>query len=183
MMSPRPEVDQHGKSGSRKPAPSRKRIGELLVLDGLITERQLNDALVSQQGHGGRILDRLVMLGYVSTQSISKFLARQPGVSSIVLSNYRVRRELLTLIPREFAQSRQIFPIDRLGNLLTVGMVCPLDEATIGELESLTGLRVKPMLCSPDCIYTAIARHYEMDDGDWMSYLDGKGRYRLQMAR
>lgn len=171
------------RGGASKAPAARKRIGELLIMDGLITEGQLKNALEVQEGQGGRILDRLVTLGYVSAQTVSTFLARQPGVSSIVLSNCRVRRELLPLIPREFARSRQVFPIDRLGRLLTVGMVCPLDEATIRELEAITGLRVKPMLCSPACISKAIARHYEEDDEFHMRTLDRRELYRLQLAR
>lgn len=177
-------VDEPRRRGGAGKAPSpRKRIGELMIMDGLITEGQLRDALEVQEGQGGRILDRLVMLGYVSAQAVSTFLARQPGVSSIVLSNYRVRKELLTLIPPDFARSRQVFPIDRLGKLLTVGMVCPLDEATIRELENITGLRVKPMLCSPACISKAISRHYEADDEFHMPVLDRRELFRLQLAR
>jgi hypothetical protein len=161
----------------------RKRIGELLILDGLITEGQLQTALEVQRGQGGRILDRLVMLGYLSAQAVSTFLARQPGVSSIVLSNYMVRTDLTTLIPREYAESRQVFPIDRLGKLLTVGMACPLDDKTIQELEAATGLHVKPMLCSPECIEAAISRHYETSEEFCARSLDPKKLYSLQWAR
>jgi hypothetical protein len=39
-------------------------------------------------------------------------------------------------------------------------MVCPLDKATIQELETLTGLRVKAVLCSPEELEAGIARQY-----------------------
>src|SRR5690606_9336911 len=82
------------------------------------------------------------------------------GVASLNLSNYEVPRELVALVPREFALKHEVFPIDRLGKLLTVGMVCPLDAATIGELERFSGLRVKPILCSAQDIRQAIQRYY-----------------------
>ncbi len=166
-----------------KPQPRRKLIGELLVLDGLITERQLLEALELQRGQGGRIVEKLILLGYISAHAFLTFLARQPGVSSIVLANCRVRKELLSLVPQDFAASHQVFPIDRLGKLLTVGMACPLDRGTVDELQNLTGLRVKPMLCSPECIKAAIARHYGWDDEFAIPIPGRKELYRLQWAR
>ena len=154
-----------------------------MVEDGLITDRQLREALVLQQEQGGRIADQLITLGYLSAHSFCNFLARQPGVSSIVLSNYQVRHELLLLVPREFAESRQIFPIDRLGKLLTVGMACPLDMATVEETEEMTGLRVKPMLCSRSSIKVAISRYYGHHSDHECSALRVKEQYRLQWIR
>lgn len=166
-----------------EPQRRRKLIGELLVMDGLITEGQLHEALELQRGQGGRVVEKLIRLGYISAKAFATFLAHQPGVSSIVLSNCRVRKELLSLIPRDFAASRQVFPIDRLGKLLTVGMVCPLDEGTINELQELTGLRVKPMLCSPESIKTAIERHYGWDEEFTIPVLGRKELYQLQWVR
>jgi hypothetical protein len=39
-------------------------------------------------------------------------------------------------------------------------MVCPLDNKTISQIEASTGLRVKPILCSPEDIRSAINRYY-----------------------
>ena len=50
-----------------------------------------------------------------------------------------------------------------MGSLLTLGMVCPLDSATVAKIETVTGLRVKPILCSPDDIRGAISRYYPDD--------------------
>jgi len=162
---------------------TRRRIGELMVEDGVITDRQLREALALQEGQGGRVADRLITLGYLTAHSFCNFLARQPGVSSIVLSNYQVRHELLLLVPRAYAESRQVFPIDRLGKLLTVGMACPLDRATIEELEEMTALRVKPMLCSRSNIKSAITRYYGFHSDHDGSALRLKERYRLQWVR
>jgi HD-like signal output (HDOD) protein len=47
-----------------------------------------------------------------------------------------------------------------MGHLLTVGMACPLDKAAIAELEKMTGLHVKAMLCQMDDIVKVIRRYY-----------------------
>lgn len=145
-------------------APRRRRIGELMISAGLITDMQLSQALALQAGNGGRVVNQLIALGHLNSHSFVNFLARQPGITSIDLSFYRVSEELTALIPRDFAIERQVFPIDRLGRLLTVGMVCPLDVKTLDDLKHITGLSVKGMLCTAESIRVAIKRHYSDED-------------------
>lgn len=139
---------------------AKRRIGELLVDAGLIHKDQLQEGLNTQAAKGGKIVETLIALGYLDAEAFVGFLARQPGVASIDLSKYEIPRQLIELIPREMAVEHEIFPIDKLGRLLTVGMVCPLDSATVQKIEERTGLRVKPLLCAPSDIRSAIERYY-----------------------
>jgi HD-like signal output (HDOD) protein len=139
----------------------KKRIGELLIDADIITMEQLNQALAVQKKDGGKVVEILINLGHLDTGKVAQFLASQPGIPSIDISNYRVQNDVLSLIPREFALQHEIFPIDKLGKLLTVGMAFPLDAATIKKLEDMTGLRVKALLCSPEDIRNAIEQYYK----------------------
>lgn len=137
-----------------------RRIGELLLADELITGNMLREALAYQKEHGGKIVHALNALGYLSIDDFVNFVGSQPGVASIDLSKYRVPPDVVTLFSREFAAEHEVFPIDKLGKLLTVGMICPLDRNAIKTVEHQTGLRVKPLLCSPDQIRNAIKHYY-----------------------
>lgn len=143
---------------------SKRRIGQLLLDSGLIDERQLQRALRVQEEKGGKVVEILISQGSLDTDQFVEFLARQPGVASLDLSHYEVARDLVQLVPREIAIKHELFPIDRLGRLLTIGMVCPLDSATIREIETITGLRVKALLCSAKDIREAIERYYPQSD-------------------
>jgi len=143
--------------------PKRKRIGDLLIENELVTGAQLEEALEKQKVSGEKIVEALIDLGHLSVEQFVRFLSNQPGVASIELSNYQIPEDVIALIPNELAVAHEIFPIDKMGKLLTLGMVCPLDSTTIGEIESMTGLRVKPILCSPSDIQNAIARYYPKD--------------------
>jgi HD-like signal output (HDOD) protein len=151
---------------ARKPAPvgpepaPRGLIGELLIEAGLITEKQLQDALAVQTQRGGKTFDILIALGHLNKERLHTFLSKQPGVASLDLGNYQIHHDLLSLIPKEFAIKHLLLPIDKMGKLLTVGMACPLDTTTIKEVEILTGLRVKAMLCRLDDIHTAVKKYY-----------------------
>ncbi|MBI4559459.1 MAG: HDOD domain-containing protein [Candidatus Hydrogenedentes bacterium] len=151
--------DAEGAPPSGPPAP-RERIGQLLIEHGLITADQLKEALNHQLEHGGKTFEILISLGFLDKNALHLFLSKQPGVVSIDLKNYEIRHDLLDLIPQDFALSHVVLPIDKLGKLLTVGMACPTDSATIQEVEKMTGLRVKAMLCRLDDIHAAVKQYY-----------------------
>ena len=62
------------------PAFSWQPLGRLFVEKGLLTEDQLEQALADQTANGGRLGERLVELGYVSSTALARVLAEQYGV-------------------------------------------------------------------------------------------------------
>ncbi len=146
-------------------SPIKRRIGEMLLDDGLISAGQLSQALESQAKSGGKLVEKLIAHGSLTFDDFVRFLSRQPGIASIDLTNYHIPEDYVSLVPREIVLKHEVFPIDKMGRLLTLGMVCPLDSATIDKISEITGLKVKPILCSPDHIRAAIRRYYSLVPG------------------
>jgi HD-like signal output (HDOD) protein len=145
----------------------KKRIGELLIEEGYVTDDQLRKALTVQKTKRDRIGSILIDLGYLTEQSFLEFLGNIPGMASIELPRCEIDREILNLVPKKIARRLELVPIGKLKNLLTVAMVCPLDEVGRKELEEVTGMRVKPVLCSRGAVSMALARYYNgTEDGE-----------------
>ncbi len=142
----------------------KKRIGSLLIEHGLISESMLDEGLHIQRNNGGKIVEVLVSLGHLKIDDFINFLSRQPGIASIDLAHYQIPRQITELVPKELAVKHEVFPIDKMGKLLTLGMACPIDSTTIEQIEGETGLRVKPILCSQRDIRAAIKNYYPDDD-------------------
>lgn len=140
--------------------PNNDRLGGKLVKAGLITAHQLRHALETQERKGGRVADILIHLGALDSHRFLEFLAKQPGTPSISLKHCRITEDIIALVPHEFCEENELIPIDKMGKLLTVGMVCPLDKVSIEKLQEMTGLRVKPMLVSRNEVKEAIQRYY-----------------------
>jgi HD-like signal output (HDOD) protein len=138
----------------------KKRIGDLLVEANLISSEMLRQALEAQRERGTKIVETLIHLGHLTVDDFVNFLSRQPGVASLDLRRYHVQREVVDLIPKDLAVKHEIFPVDRMGRLLTLAMACPLDSLTVGAIEEKTGLRVKPILCPAADIHAAIDIYY-----------------------
>jgi putative nucleotidyltransferase with HDIG domain len=137
-----------------------KRIGEELVWAGLVTREQLAEASKVQKEQGGKLVHILMNMGYLDEDTFLGFLARQSGVPTIDIASYDIHQEIVDIVPAEFAREHEVFPIDKLGKLLTLAMVCPLDRVTLDELGEMTSLRIKPILCSAADVREAIETHY-----------------------
>jgi type IV pilus assembly protein PilB len=99
------------------------------------------------------------------------FLGHQPGIPSIKLCNYEVSRDVISLVSRELAVKHEVFPLETLGRVLTLGMVCPLDRVAIWELETATNFKIRPILCLAEDIQAAINRYYASAEPATLSWL------------
>ncbi len=141
--------------------PDPKDIGDLLVKAGLITAEDLQTARKKQSKTRDRIETILISEGYVHSRTLVDFLAHSEGMQQYEIGHFEIDPEVIGLIPKEFAIKTELVPLDRMGKVLTVGMICPLDPDTITVLEEETGLRIKPLLCSAEDIRAAIKRYYQ----------------------
>ena len=136
-------------------------IGQLLLSEGLVAAGQLAEVLQQQQVSGGRLIEIMIAMGHLNKDALHGFISKQSGVATIELSRMQIDQEVVKSIPKEMALECLVLPIDKLGKLLTVAMVCPLDMVTIAEIEQMTELRVKAVLCHYDDIQIAVQHYYQ----------------------
>jgi len=80
-------------------------LGKMMISANLITEDQLQKALLSQQKEGGRLGSILVKLGFIAEDRLIHFLSQQYGVPSINLSSVQIDPSVVKLVPPEVVQS------------------------------------------------------------------------------
>src|ERR1051326_5672843 len=69
-------------------------IGKLLIRESLITREQLNEALVYQKAHGGRLRSCLVQLKLLTEDTLTAILSQQYGIASINLTYFEPDTEV-----------------------------------------------------------------------------------------
>lgn len=127
---------------------NRRLLGEMLVGEGIVTQKQLDEALQKKEKSGGFVGQLLVELGHIKQNELISFLVKQCKIPHISLADYHISKELLSLVPEEICLEHGLLPIDKLGKILTVAMVDPLDaEALEAVREACPDLRIKPILC------------------------------------
>ena len=138
----------------------KKRIGELLVEGGWVTPQAIKEALKVQKGKGGRMGKILIDLGHLTEERFLEFLSSMPSIPTVGLTGCDIEQEIIDLVPEELACRLELVPIGKLGKTLTVGMVYPLDDAGKKELEEMTGLKIRAVLCSRTAVLSGIQRYY-----------------------
>jgi type II secretory ATPase GspE/PulE/Tfp pilus assembly ATPase PilB-like protein len=146
---------------------SRRKLGELLVEQGVITRDQLQIALTEQDKTGQKIGKLLVDLGFVSEAVMRDFLGKSYKQESVDLKSVLPDPEAIRLVPKNLALKHRLLPIafDSGKRLLVVAMADIFDVKAIDNLVVALGgqLEVKPVLAGEAEISNAIDRVYGYD--------------------
>jgi MSHA biogenesis protein MshE len=111
--------------------PVKKKVGEILVQEGILSEGQLELALAEQHRTGGKLGSTLMALGLATEEEIAGALARQTGVQHMDLEQARPEPEALALVAEELASEFELLPIRIEEDSLVVAMANPTDLAAI----------------------------------------------------
>ncbi|WP_310550735.1 type II secretion system ATPase GspE [Paenibacillus glufosinatiresistens] len=142
----------------------KKRLGDLLVENAVISQEQLEEALVEQRKSKRKLGDLLISQGYITEQQLIEVLEFQLGIPHVSLFKYQIDPAITQIIPESMAKRYQVLPFMKEGSKLMVAMADPLDYYAIEDLRMSTGFKIEPAISTRDELQRAIARHYGMRD-------------------
>lgn len=138
-----------------------KQLGEVLIEQGIINQRQLDEALVFQEKKGGLIGEILVELGFVKEEEIVHALTVQYGFPYLPLTSYDINPEIINIIPSRVARQYLLIPVDKVGNNLTIAMSYPLNTHAIEDLELVSGCSIQIFVSTLSDVKGAIEKYYK----------------------
>jgi len=144
-------------------SPHRK-LGELLVSLGIITQQQLQQSLEQQKKTGQKLGEILIELGFVNEELLFAILAKQFNIPYVSVSEYgEIPQNVLSLVPERIVKTFQLIPIDfdKNTNTLTIAMSDPLDLYAIDTLKEITKCNIKVVVSRKKEILEAINKYYE----------------------
>ena len=145
----------------------KKKLGEILTEQGLITEAQLDHALVQQKGKNKKIGKVLLELGYINEIQVAEALTKQFSLKMVDCNDYAPSNSILALVQKETAEQKLVVPLALNGNTLTVAMANPLDWETIENITFETGLSLHVSIASENNILDAIEQLYGSSQDTW----------------
>jgi len=146
----------------------KKRLGEILVKEGLLTEEMLKQVLIDQKKTDLKLGQYLIRNGIVLERQIIDLLSHQLNISKYQLNDFPLDLELVRYIPIEIAQRNQVVPLKVKGKLLMVAIVDPLEVTILDNIEKVSSMEVEPVICSEAEINQLINSMYgvQSDLGD-----------------
>ena len=142
----------------------RKRISDILIESGLITQHQVDHALVLQKNKHKRLGKILVELGYVTELQIAEALSKQLTLPLVDCEQRKIPDEVKTLVPKEIAEKKIIMPLEIQGKNLLLAMADPLDWETVGEIAFMTGLNINQAIACETILLGLIEKHYGAEE-------------------
>lgn len=137
-----------------------KRIGEILVDAGLITSRQLEEALSVSKRTGVRLGTALVNMGLVTDKDIGQALSRQFDIPYVSLSEIIIEPAIIKLIPETLARRYMVIPFAKQENNLKVAMFDPLNVFALDDLKKISGCQILPSASTESEIQKALDQYY-----------------------
>ena len=145
------------------PKTGKRRLGDVLLEQSLITETQLKECLAVQRATGQSLAHLLVERKYLSEEDLVVTLSDQLGIPHIRLSNYRIPKEVLNEVPESLARQYFMLPVSVTGDVLTLAMADPLNIIALDDLKVLTSYEIEPVVAVESELIDAINKNYGAD--------------------
>lgn len=132
----------------------RIRIGDLLVSQQLISQDQLEQALLEQKQTGRKLGRQLIDMNFVEENTLLNLLSKQLNIPFIELKQFHFDQALIQTLPESLARRYRVMILQEDASGILLGMSDPTDIFALDELQSVIG---KP-------IRTAVIRESELLD-------------------
>ncbi|SFF92706.1 type II secretion system protein E (GspE) [Desulfotomaculum arcticum] len=134
-------------------------LGVRLVQEGVISQQQLNQALIHQKANRGFLGKVLVDLGFCTEEDIAKVMAKRAGVPFVSLEKYPIDPSAVAKLPTEAQRKYKALPISFSGDKLLVAMQHPNNVIAIDDMRILTGYDIKPVVVADSEFNAALEKY------------------------
>lgn len=139
----------------------RKKLGEIFVERGIVSEKSVERLLLRSQQHNRRFGQVLEELGIVTGEELAGALALQYNCRVVTnLLQNTFTPDLFELIPVEVAMENMLFPLKRDNDKLALALADPTNTRLVSNIAANQGLSVIPFVATQKEIHAAICKHY-----------------------
>ena len=141
-----------------------RRIGQILVDLGFLTDEQLEIVLEEQEQQPGALFGRVAEeMQLITDDQLIQALAEQMGMQTVALEDFKFEEEVLEKISETMAQLYRVVPLKFENNLLTVATCDPQNLTIQDELRTFLGFDIAMVVATERDVLQSITRHYDSE--------------------
>ena len=153
-----------------------RRLGQILVDLGFITDDQLQVILDEQQQRPGALLGGIAEeLGLITDAQLAQALAEQLGMQTVELAEAQLPPDLIQHITETMAQMYRVIPVQFDGTTLTLATSSPQDLRVQDELRTFLGYDIKLVVATSRDVDAMIAKYYSSDQDTMERIIENPG--------
>jgi len=137
-----------------------KRLGNILLEHDLLSQQQLDEALRIQMEEKKRLGEVLINKGYVTELDILNVLESQLNIEYVKINDLDITPEIPNLITEKIARRYELIPIKLEGSVLTIAMTDPINFFAREDIGLITGYEIKPVMSLKHEVVSAIDKFY-----------------------
>ena len=138
-----------------------KKLAAILTKTKVITEQQRDEALAESEKNNASLTQTLLDKNYCDEATLITSVAEEMNYYPINLSKIEASADALELLSEEQANNYQVFPVARLGKMLTVAIANPFDVLLLDDVKLVTGCEIVPVLTTEVAIKKAIDKAFK----------------------
>ncbi|XZE21619.1 GspE/PulE family protein [Pirellulaceae bacterium SH449] len=141
-----------------------RRIGQIFVDMGFISDEQLQLLLEEQQQQPGMLLGKLAEdMALITDDQLCQALGEQMGMKVVSLAEQQIPAELLERLTETMAQLYRVIPVRFDGQTLTVATCDPQNLTIQDELRTFLGYNIEMVIAPEREIKASLEKYYSSD--------------------
>lgn len=141
-----------------------RRIGQILVDLGFLTDEQLEIVLEEQEQQPGALLGRIAEdMQLITDEQLIQALAEQMGMQTVSLEDAQFDDEVISKITETMAQLYRVVPLSFENNVLTIATCDPQNLTIQDELRTFLGHDISMVIATERDVLQTISRHYDSE--------------------
>ncbi len=151
-----------------------------------VSDEDIQRASDAADKEGGSLSASLVKLGLLGDRDLLGVIAEQAKYPPIDLEGIVPEKKVLETLDEDMAKRNCVFPVSRIGNVLTLAVSNPSDVVNLDEIRLITGCDLRIVLALEEALKRAIDRGYNQDKQamqSMMSSLDDEHDLELQEGK
>lgn len=141
----------------------KQNLGTRMLLAGVLTRRQLNDALDLSTRTGVRLGRALVNRGYIQEEQLYEFLSEQSGLPLQKIDPGTLKRETVRLIDAGTARNQGMLVLLETEERIILAVSDPFNTEAVETAARITGRKVTPVLVTERDLEAALEHAFSAD--------------------
>ncbi len=134
----------------------RKRLGDILVAKGVVSQAQIADILTKTGGRQKRIGEMLEAGGLITEEVLARALAEQRNLRYLDLTGFRISPRFLEKVPVDLMRRNRFVPIEDAGDMLVIAVTDPNNIPAIDEIEMILDKPLEICVSTPSAIQNVL---------------------------
>ena len=128
-----------------------------------ITDEDLKKATDSAGADNGSLSAAIVKAGLMQERDLLGLIAEQVKYPPIDLEGYIPDKKVLETLTQDMSKQHGVFPVSRIGNVLTLAVSNPYDIVKLDDIKLITNCDLRLVLALEDPLKRAIEKAYNQD--------------------